>query len=46
MGEAMRNITIKVKLTGVRRARVRMWLGAKLFALAAWITGTDWEIEA
>lgn len=45
MREAVRGLTLQIKVTGVPIARARMWLGAQLMRLAAWVIGCDVEIE-
>ncbi|HYH39913.1 MAG TPA: hypothetical protein VD860_16955 [Azospirillum sp.] len=43
--EAVRSVTINVKVTGVRRLRARLWLAEKLFRLGAVVAGCGIEID-
>lgn len=42
---AMRDVTIIVRLTGLRVFRARVWLACRLLTLAAWVAGCGirWE---
>lgn len=40
-----RQITIKAVVTGVRRTRLRVWLGCKLLMLAAAVMGCNVDVE-
>jgi hypothetical protein len=42
---AMRNVTMNVRVTGLRTLRVRMWFAGKLLLLAAWVAGCGIEID-
>ena len=39
------HLTMKVKLRGVNQWRVRLWLGAQLIRLAAWVMWMDVEFD-
>lgn len=41
MSDAIKRMTITVKVTGLRSFQVRMWLGVKLIQLAAFIIGCN-----
>ena len=43
--EAIRQCKVAIRVTGMKRAKLRLWLGIKLIALGAWITGCDVEIN-
>lgn len=43
--KAMQSLTIKVRVTGLRRFKLRLWLGTQLLKLAAWVIGANIEIE-
>lgn len=43
--KAIQSLTLKVRVTGMRRFRIRMWLAIRLLKLAAWVIGTGIEIE-
>jgi hypothetical protein len=45
MGEIAKDITINIKLTGMKRFAVRMWIGVQIIRLAALILPTATEIE-
>ena len=45
MLEIMSQITIKVRVTGRNRQKVRNWLGVKLMELAAKVFGCKVEVE-
>lgn len=40
-----RQITIEAVVTGVRRTRLRVWLGCKLLMLAAAVMGCNVDVE-
>jgi hypothetical protein len=44
MPSLMREVTMQLRVTGQTSASVRIWIGAKLIALAAWIMGTCIEL--
>lgn len=46
MKSDMAGVTLDVRVTGVRRARVRLWVGARLMRLAAAVIGCDIEITS
>ena len=41
----MRNVTMEVRITGVKTLRVRLWLAKRLIRLAAIVAGTKVEIS-
>ncbi len=45
MSDAMRQLTLSFRLTGVRIAAARLWLGCQVIKLAALIIGCGVEIE-
>lgn len=45
MPKAVRGVTIDVAVTGVKRTRIRIWLGCKLMLLAAFIMGCNIEVD-
>ena len=42
--DVMHRVTLVVKLTHIHQLRWRLWLGAHLVRLAAWIVGCGTEI--
>ena len=42
--DEMSRLTLKVRVTGRRRAAVRVWAGCKIITLAAAVMGTGLEI--
>jgi hypothetical protein len=45
MAEIAKDITINIRLTGMKRFAVRMWIGVQIIRLAALILPTATEIE-
>ena len=45
MAATAASITLQIKVTHVRRTRMRLWLFAKLLALAAFVCPAKVEIE-
>lgn len=45
VSQAMKNITITVKLTGLKPLVWRMKLGILLFKFAAWVIGCNVQLE-
>ncbi|HKY80270.1 MAG TPA: hypothetical protein VJM09_02220 [Sphingobium sp.] len=45
MPQVVRGITLQCSVTGVRRARLRIWLGAKMLKLAAAVIGCAVEVD-
>lgn len=45
MGHALARTTIAVKVTGLRRARVRIWVGTGLMRVAALVIGSEIDIN-
>lgn len=45
MSQAVGAATLSIRVTAVRRAAVRLWLGAHLMRFAAWVSGCGVEIE-
>jgi hypothetical protein len=39
MGTMIKGLTIHLVVTGVVRARIRLWLGLRIMLLGAWLTG-------
>ena len=42
---AAKGITVRVRVTGVGRWRVRLWVALKLIRLATWIAGMGLEVR-
>lgn len=38
-------LVVEMRLTGVRRLRLRLWLGTQIFSLGAWVIGHGVEVE-
>lgn len=45
MPETMKGITLDIVVTGQRQAAARLWTGAQLLKLGAWVMGCDIEIS-
>jgi hypothetical protein len=45
VAKALQSMTLQVRVTGLRRFRIRVWLGIRLLKLAAWVIGTGINIE-
>jgi hypothetical protein len=45
MSEAVRSLTLQIRVTGCKVAAVRMWLGRQVLKLAAFVIGCGIEIE-
>lgn len=45
MPRMTRQITIEAVVTGVRRTKLRVWLGCKLMMLAAAVMGCNVEVD-
>ncbi|UZW54964.1 hypothetical protein NUH86_16035 [Sphingobium sp. JS3065] len=45
MPKVMSQVTIEATVTGVRRTRIRIWLGCKVMMLAAAIMGCNVEMD-
>lgn len=45
VAEAARNLTIEVKITGLRMFRARMWLAALICKLAALVAGCKSDVS-
>lgn len=43
--KAAKQLTVHVRVTGMRRVRVRLWLGARIIRFGAWVMGTRSEIS-
>lgn len=43
--QTMRGVTIEAVVTGVRRTKLRVWLGCKLMMLAAAVMGCNVEVD-
>jgi hypothetical protein len=43
--DAARNMTLSVKVTGVRRYRARLWLGGQIIRFAARVIGMRGAVE-
>ena len=39
MTDCMKNVTLEVKVTGMRQLRVRIWIATKILMLGAWVMG-------
>lgn len=46
MRDVVSQLTLQVDVTGVRVARVRMWLGMRLLKLAVRVLGCGMEVRA
>ncbi len=46
MSDLCGRITLNVTVTGVRVFKARLWLGSRLFRLAAWVIGVGCEVKA
>lgn len=44
LSDVMKNVTVKIEVTGLRRLQWRMWLGGKFFIMGALITGCNVEV--
>lgn len=44
-GSAMRGLTVRVRVKGLHVMRMRLLLGAKLFRLAAFVTGCACHVD-
>ena len=45
VSDALREITLEVKIVGFRSWRIRLWIGTRLLQLAAWVIGCGIKIE-
>jgi hypothetical protein len=45
MPALMRQSTLQAVVTGVRRTKIRIWLGSKLLVLAAAVMGCGIEVD-
>lgn len=45
IGSAVKHMTMQVDIAGLRVFRLRVWLGMKLIALAAWVIGCSVKVE-
>jgi len=45
IADAVKTIQVSLNVTGVRRWRARLWLGARLFRLATAVIGCQGEIR-
>jgi len=45
MPQMMRQITLEVAVTGMRRTNLRVWLGCKLMIFAAFVMGCQIEVD-
>jgi len=45
MSEVARNLTVEIRVSGVKTWRGRLWLGARLIRLAVWVIGCQSNIE-
>jgi hypothetical protein len=43
LGELISGLKIQLVVTGVARARIRLWLGLRIIRLGAWVTGCGFE---
>lgn len=43
--EVMQQLTLSVRLTGFKRARIRAWLGIKIIALGVAVIGCKAEVS-
>lgn len=41
----MNQLTLKVRITGIKILKARFWIGRKIILLAAWILGCGIKIE-
>lgn len=42
---SIRSMVMRVRATGVRRFRARLWLGGQIIRFAAWVIGMRGEVE-
>lgn len=45
MGSVMRNVTMKVRVTGVHTFRIRLWMGGLLIRLGAVVMGCGIQVD-
>ena len=45
MGELMGGVIVHLEVTGIKRARLRAWLGIHLMRLGAWVTGVTVDVR-
>ena len=45
MNDAVRNITLTVRVVGQRRFGVKLWVSRQLLKLAAWVSGMGIKFE-
>ena len=45
MGQIVGKLTLEIRVTHVKRAKLRLWLGARLLKFATWVGGFGSEIE-
>lgn len=45
MSQAMKNLSVEVRVTGVRAWAFRMWCALRLLHVAKWLVGGKWTIE-
>jgi len=43
--DALKNINVHVRVTGVKRARVRLWIAMRIIAIGVWVSGMGLKIE-
>jgi len=43
--DALRNLTVIVNVTGVRKAKFRLWLAMRIIAIGVWVSGMGLRIE-
>lgn len=44
VGDVVKNITVKIRITGIISLRVRMWLGVRIMRFGAWVIGCQSDI--
>ena len=46
IGKVMREVTIKIKIKGVRIFKFRLWLGCRIMKIGAFVIGMPIEIDS
>jgi len=43
--DALKNLTLTVNVTGIRKAKFRLWLAMRIIAIGVWVSGMGLRIE-